>query len=326
MFEGAAAAAPPRPAPPHATASLASAVDSLEDMISGLIQSASVSVRDLSTLFDGFDLDGTGSISRAEFRKVLAKVGVRIGDEETRLLIDRFDADGNGRIEYREFVDMAFPSAERAEGGRRGERGRGKRGGGHDESVVDDLESLLTRMVRDAGYVSALLSAPLNLAPLASTPCSPTHAHQYPAGNGARVFPTPLWFSFSLTHPIPCFTPSFARSALHRSAPAPSSFTPPSQDYRGVWDLFEHIDYDGTGHISVSEFEDLLEQFDGGKVVHCILLHITQSPLILDDAPTQHHDACCPPHAPRGVPGSPPVCLASRRVPPPHHAIDPHWQ
>ena len=126
-------------------------VDRMEDAMGEIIRRvAAMGVDAITRLFDKFDIDGTGSISRAEFKKALVRSGLRVTDEETRLLIDRFDADGNGRIEYREFVDMAFPSAEREEGGRRGERGRGKRGGGHDESVVDDLESLLTRMVRDA--------------------------------------------------------------------------------------------------------------------------------------------------------------------------------
>jgi hypothetical protein len=110
------------------------AVDDIEDWLGELIHKASVTVDKIVALFDDFDLDGTGSISKAEFKKVLSRVGVRASDSEIRMLIKRFDADGDGRICHREFVDMAFPSAQRkgkrSDGTRRGAEGGAVRGGG----------------------------------------------------------------------------------------------------------------------------------------------------------------------------------------------------
>ena len=58
-------------------------------------------------LFGEMDRDGSGSLSREEFRRGLQRLEMRLGDEELYRVVDAFDADGDGRIDYGEFMEMA---------------------------------------------------------------------------------------------------------------------------------------------------------------------------------------------------------------------------
>ena len=59
---------------------------------------------DLKEQFRLFDLDGNGSISPDELKKVMATMGEKISDAEIDELLQKYDLNKNGAIEYHEFV------------------------------------------------------------------------------------------------------------------------------------------------------------------------------------------------------------------------------
>jgi len=59
---------------------------------------------DLVEPFRKFDLDGTGYISPAELRYVLADMGEKLTDEELDEITREADPDNDGHINYEEFI------------------------------------------------------------------------------------------------------------------------------------------------------------------------------------------------------------------------------
>mmetsp|Transcript_68975 Transcript_68975/g.158326 ORF Transcript_68975/g.158326 Transcript_68975/m.158326 type:complete len:154 (-) Transcript_68975:71-532(-) len=56
--------------------------------------------------FDVFDRNEDKVISPAEYRHVMANLGVKLSDEELDDVIRGYDIDGDGQINYEEFVKM----------------------------------------------------------------------------------------------------------------------------------------------------------------------------------------------------------------------------
>ncbi|CAM9630579.1 unnamed protein product, partial [Ectocarpus sp. 4 AP-2014] len=55
--------------------------------------------------FESFDHDGSGRVSRRDFRRALRELGFnRLGDEEAAEILDRFDPHGDGNIRYEDFL------------------------------------------------------------------------------------------------------------------------------------------------------------------------------------------------------------------------------
>ncbi|CAM9771974.1 unnamed protein product, partial [Ectocarpus sp. 6 AP-2014] len=55
--------------------------------------------------FESFDRDGSGRVSRRDFRRALRELGFnRLGDEEAAEILDRFDPHGDGNIRYEDFL------------------------------------------------------------------------------------------------------------------------------------------------------------------------------------------------------------------------------
>ena len=81
---------------------------------------------DFSRIFRAFDVSGSGTVTRAQARKGVARLGVR-GDEapnskEMASLFARFDQDGDGVVSYRDFETALLPrGAARYFGKARGE-------------------------------------------------------------------------------------------------------------------------------------------------------------------------------------------------------------
>ena len=72
--------------------------------------------RDLRKAFDRFDSDGSGAISKREFKKALDSFGLLdLSSKETDQLIKQFDTDGDGRISFREFIEFVHGHAENFE-------------------------------------------------------------------------------------------------------------------------------------------------------------------------------------------------------------------
>lgn len=60
----------------------------------------------LRAAFKEFDQDGNGTISRAELKLTMKKLGDNLTDEMIDRIIEEVDADGNGEIDFEEFVVM----------------------------------------------------------------------------------------------------------------------------------------------------------------------------------------------------------------------------
>ena len=56
--------------------------------------------------FKVFDKDGSGFISKAELKYIMANLGEKLSDEEIDEMIREADVDGDGQINYEEFVQI----------------------------------------------------------------------------------------------------------------------------------------------------------------------------------------------------------------------------
>ncbi|CAF1184932.1 unnamed protein product [Adineta steineri] len=56
-------------------------------------------------MFNKYDLDKNGSISRDELRSLCYDMGYYLSDDELQWALTLIDKDGNGKIDYKEFVD-----------------------------------------------------------------------------------------------------------------------------------------------------------------------------------------------------------------------------
>lgn len=57
-------------------------------------------------VFDMFDKDSSGSISRGELEEACAKLGVTLDQEELERVMTQVDDDGNDQIEFEEFLEL----------------------------------------------------------------------------------------------------------------------------------------------------------------------------------------------------------------------------
>lgn len=73
--------------------------DSVQDQIANALASSWSRVRDL---FLEWDEDGDGSISKREFVRALALLGLHVGSDEAGALFDAFDADLSGTVDFEE--------------------------------------------------------------------------------------------------------------------------------------------------------------------------------------------------------------------------------
>merc|ERR1712150_352675 len=69
------------------------------------------SEEEIRDAFRVFDKDGTGFISAAQLRHVMANLGEKLTDEEVDEMIREADIDGDGQVNYEDFVKMMMTSS-----------------------------------------------------------------------------------------------------------------------------------------------------------------------------------------------------------------------
>merc|ERR1711957_683611 len=62
--------------------------------------------KELRDAFSVFDDDSSGSISRAELKKLMKNLGQTLTDAELDAMMDEVDTDGDGEIDFSEFKSM----------------------------------------------------------------------------------------------------------------------------------------------------------------------------------------------------------------------------
>jgi Ca2+-binding EF-hand superfamily protein len=63
----------------------------------------------LRTMFRGVDENGSGTITREEFKKVFDRCHIPVTPEHMQLLVERFDKDGNNAVDFNEFCRWMAP-------------------------------------------------------------------------------------------------------------------------------------------------------------------------------------------------------------------------
>ena len=88
-------------------------IDRLEERLKKKIRSAMMTETALRHLFTQFDKINSGRISRFDFQRGFAKLGIVASDEEIDNLVSRFDKNRDGYIDYLEFIRLAMRESRR---------------------------------------------------------------------------------------------------------------------------------------------------------------------------------------------------------------------
>ena len=59
-------------------------------------------------IFNAFDVDGNGSIDKAEMKTIFAEMGKVFSDSEIEKMMEIADNDESGTLEYEEFIAAMF--------------------------------------------------------------------------------------------------------------------------------------------------------------------------------------------------------------------------
>lgn len=70
--------------------------------------SAQVSEEEMLEMFQLFDANGNGTISKDELREAMKKLGEPLSEKEVSDLIATHDKNGDGVIDYKEFISMMY--------------------------------------------------------------------------------------------------------------------------------------------------------------------------------------------------------------------------
>ena len=79
---------------------------------------------DLASIFESFDTDGDGTLSRKELVLGLRDFGIRMSKAEAKELMSALDADGDGTIEWEEFAEVIIQAHNAAKAEREAEATR----------------------------------------------------------------------------------------------------------------------------------------------------------------------------------------------------------
>lgn len=60
----------------------------------------------MRNLFSSFDDDRDGSITKAEFMKMISSLGYTISHKEIAQMVNSFDSNGDGEMDFSEFMNM----------------------------------------------------------------------------------------------------------------------------------------------------------------------------------------------------------------------------
>jgi Ca2+-binding EF-hand superfamily protein len=99
---------PKKNAPAHRRRSAGGeAINPLERQLRKILNAAKKKGLKLNDSFAHFDANGSGKVSRKQFRDALRKLGFQASDNDMNFLMTRFDKDGDGEITITEFAEFA---------------------------------------------------------------------------------------------------------------------------------------------------------------------------------------------------------------------------
>lgn len=85
-----------------------SVVETVKTMLIECMSTLGKEVDEIYRMFARWDTDGTGTITAAQFLRVLARLCVELPDHDQDLLVEMLDADGMGRIDFEGLLTFCF--------------------------------------------------------------------------------------------------------------------------------------------------------------------------------------------------------------------------
>ncbi|RCV34308.1 hypothetical protein SETIT_7G149600v2 [Setaria italica] len=142
---------PPQPAPPSPK-KMSSSPGQQQQAGSGGGKADSA---ELARVFELFDKNGDGRITREELEESLGKLGMSVPGDELASMIARIDANGDGCVDVEEFGEL-YRAIMAGDGGRAGGEGAGagEEGAGGEDADEDMREAFRVFDANGDGYIT----------------------------------------------------------------------------------------------------------------------------------------------------------------------------